>query len=146
MFYDEIMQQDGKKINNILSKLAFVCFFILIFFVFVELLDVFKKRKEAEGEIERLKNDNTALIEKKKEASILIDYFQDKNFLEKEARRRLNLQKPDERAVVVIDKREDKIAPANAANAANAAEPLIFQEKSNLPNIYRWFNLIFGRQ
>lgn len=137
------MQQDKKKINNILSKLVFVILFILIFFIFVEVLDVFKKRKEAENEIERLKNDNTALIEKKKEISGLIDYFQDKNFLEKEARRRLNLQKPDEKAVVVIDKREDKIVPENAANAA---EPLIFQEKNNLPNIYRWFNLIWGRQ
>lgn len=137
------MQQDKKKINNILSKLVFVILFILIFFIFVEVLDVFKKRKEAENEIERLKNDNTALIEKKKEISGLIDYFQDKNFLEKEARRRLNLQKPDEKAVVVIDKREDKIVPENAANAA---ESLIFQEKNNLPNIYRWFNLILGRQ
>lgn len=137
------MQQDGKKINNILSKLVLIGLLIATFFIFVEVLDVFKKRKEAENEIERLKNDNTALIEKKKEISILIDYFQDKNFLEKEARRRLNLQKPDEKAVVVIDKREDKIVPENAANAA---ESLIFQEKNNLPNIYRWFNLILGRQ
>lgn len=134
------MQQDGKKINNVLSKLMFIGFAVLVFFVSAAVLDVFKKKKEVEGEIERLKNDNAALIENKREISSLIDYFQDKNFLEKEARRRLNLQKLDERAVVVIDKRENKIVPENAANAA---ESLVSQERNDLPNIYKWFNLIF---
>lgn len=135
------MQQGEKKINNILLKLAFAGFAVLIFLISVSALDVFKKKKEVEGEIERLKNDNTTLIEEKKEISNLINYFQDKNFLEKEARRRLNLQKPDEKAVVVIDKREGKISPENAANAA---EPLVLQGKDDLPNIYKWFNLIFN--
>lgn len=110
-----------------------------MFFIAVEVLDVFKKKKEVESEIQRLKNENSALTENKNELNNLINYYQDKNFLEKEARRRLNLQKPDEKAVVVIDKRESKKLPANAASAA----PNIFEAKKSLPNIYKWLNLIF---
>lgn len=136
------MQYNRSKINNIFSKLVFFGVFVLIFFIAVEVLDVFKKKKEVEGEIERLKNENATLIENKKEISNLSDYFQDKNFLEKEARRRLNLQKPDEKAVIVIDKREDKMTPENSANAAGLP---ISQEKNNLPNIYKWFSLVFKK-
>lgn len=133
------MQYNFPKINSIFSKLVFLGVAVLIFFVAVEVLDVFKKKKEVEGEIQRLKNEISALAENKNELNNLINYYQDKNFLEKEARRRLNLQKPDEKAVVVIDKRENKELPANAASAA----PNIFEAKKSLPNIYKWFNLIF---
>lgn len=133
------MQYNRQKINNIFSKLVFLGVAALIFFIAVGVLDVFKKKKEVESEIQRLKNENSALAENKNELYNLINYYQDKNFLEKEARRRLNLQKPDEKAVVVIDKRENKELPANAVSAA----PNIFGAKKSLPNIYKWFNLIF---
>lgn len=133
------MQYNRSKINNVFSKLVFLGIFALIFFIAVEALDVFKKKKEVENEIQRLKNENASLAENKNELNNLLSYYQDKNFLEKEARRRLNLQKPDEKAVVVIDKREDKISPENAASAAIN----IFDKKNDLPNIYKWFNLFF---
>lgn len=133
------MQYNRSKINNVFSKLVFLGVFVLIFFIAVEVLDVFKKKKEVENEIQRLKNENAYLAENKNELNNLLSYYQDKNFLEKEARRRLNLQKPDEKVVVVIDKREDKISPENAASAAIN----IFSKDSDLPNIYKWFNLFF---
>lgn len=151
--YNEIMLQDDKKINNIALKVVFIVVIIAIFFVSVSIVNVFKKRKDAESEMKKIKKEKTVLIEKKNEMANLLDYFNDKSFIEKEARRRLNLQKPGEKETIVInDKNNNDQKNSAQANIfgvtdsikekSSAQEELNYQNNI-LYNPLRWFKFIF---
>ena len=147
------MLQNDKKINNLALKVIFVVIIVAIFFVSGSIADVFKKRKNAEVEIEKIKKENIALFEKKNELANLADYFQDKSFIEKEARRRLNLQKPGEKEVIVItDKNNKNQADYTRADIFESSDSI--KEKSDvqeeinyqdnlLYNPLRWYKFIF---
>ena len=147
------MLQNDKKINNLALKVIFVVIIVAIFFVSGSIADVFKKRKNAEVEIEKIKKENIALLEKKNELANLADYFQDKSFIEKEARRRLNLQKPGEKEVIVItDKNNKNQADYTRADIFESSDSI--KEKSDvqeeinyqdnlLYNPLRWYKFIF---
>lgn len=147
------MLQNDKKINNLALKVIFVVIIIAIFFVSGSIADVFKKRKNAEVEIEKIKKENITLFEKKNELANLADYFQDKSFIEKEARRRLNLQKPGEKEVIVItDKnnknqadytRTDIFESSNSIKEKSDIQEEIIYQDNLLYNPLRWYKFIF---
>lgn len=115
-----------------------------VIFASVYVVNIFQKKKEVEAEIERLKNDKMALTEKKEELNNLLDYFQDQSFIEKEARRKLNMQKEGEKAVIVIDKGGSTELSANALDIMEEddaqAKEIEVKESSNH---YKWFNFFF---
>lgn len=147
------MLQDDKKINNIAAKGIFIVIIVAIFFVSVSIVNVFKKRKDVEAEIAKTKKENISLIEKKNELANLLDYFQDKSFIEKEARRRLNLQKPGEQEVIVVnDKNNGSQTDPDQANISDSlnlikdrssAQDVVADKNNALYNPLKWFKFIF---
>lgn len=150
--YNERMLQDDRKINNIALKAVFIIIIVAIVFVLISTVNVFKKRKNAEAEIEKMRKEKIALIDKKNELANLLDYFQDKSFIEKEARRRLNMQKPGEKEVIVVNNNGGgQIDPVQV----NASDPIknskdksgtqdTFSVQDNaLYNPLKWFKFIF---
>lgn len=147
------MLQDDKKINNIAAKGIFIVIIVAIFFVSVSIVNVFKKRKDVEAEIAKTKKENISLIEKKNELANLLDYFQDKSFIEKEARRRLNLQKPGEQEVIVVnDKNNGSQTDPDQANISDSlnlikdrssAQDVVADKNNALHNPLKWFKFIF---
>lgn len=143
------MHYNAKKINRFIPKLIFILILVAILFVSLSVFDVLNKKGEVEAEIKKLKQENISLNEKKNEFNDLLDYFKDQSFIEKEARRKLNLQKPGEKAVVVIDKREgigDDVDgdedQANVFKGSNKAGSGFIGDRV-LSNPYKWFNFIF---
>lgn len=137
--YNEIMMYNNKKINRLIPKLIFVALLIIVFLISFYAVNVFNKKREVEAEIKKLKNENISLEEKKSELGNLLDYFQDKSFIEKEARRRLNLQKSGEKAVIIVDKREEEDMSASATESSEK----LMNNSGSLINPRKWLNFIF---
>ncbi|KKQ39303.1 hypothetical protein A2907_00610 [Candidatus Azambacteria bacterium RIFCSPLOWO2_01_FULL_37_9] len=137
--YNEIMMYNNKKINRLIPKLIFVALLIIVFLISFYAVNVFNKKREVEAEIKKLKNENISLEEKKSELGNLLDYFQDKSFIEKEARRRLNLQKSGEKAVIIVDKREKEDMSASATESSEK----LMNNSGSLINPRKWLNFIF---
>ncbi|KKP97895.1 MAG: Septum formation initiator [Parcubacteria group bacterium GW2011_GWC1_38_17] len=137
--YNEIMMYNNKKINRLIPKLIFVALLIIVFLISFYAVNVFNKKREVEAEIKKLKNENISLEEKKSELGNLLDYFQDKSFIEKEARRRLNLQKFGEKAVIIVDKREEEDMSASATESSEK----LMNNSGSLINPRKWLNFIF---
>lgn len=133
------MMYNNKKINHLISKLIFIALLIVVLLISVYAVNIFKKKREVEAEIARLKNENTSLSEKKIELGNLFDYFQDESFVEKEARRRLNLQKFGEKAVIVVDKREKADISANTMQSSEN----LMNNSGGMVNPQKWFDFIF---
>lgn len=134
------MQYNDKKINRLMFKLVFWALVAIVVFVSVHVVSVFKKRQEVEAEIEKINQEKTALNDKKEELNNLLDYFQDKSFIEKEARRKLNMQKEGERAVIVINKGENSDLSANISEAEDASHQ---KRPEDLSNYHKWLDFIF---
>ncbi|KKQ51741.1 MAG: Septum formation initiator [Parcubacteria group bacterium GW2011_GWD2_38_12] len=133
------MMYNNKKINRLIPKLIFVALLIIVFLISFYAVNVFNKKREVEAEIKKLKNENISLEEKKSELGNLLDYFQDKSFIEKEARRRLNLQKFGEKAVIIVDKREEEDMSASATESSEK----LMNNSGSLINPRKWLNFIF---
>lgn len=133
------MMHNNKKINYLIPKLIFIALLIVVLLISVYAVNIFDKKREVEAEIARLKNENISLSEKKIELGNLLDYFQDESFVEKEARRRLNLQKSGEKAVIVVDKREKMDISANATQSSEKSK----NNSGGLINPQKWLNFIF---
>ena len=133
------MMYNNKKINRLIPKLIFVALLIIVFLISFYAVNVFNKKREVEAEIKKLKNENISLEEKKSELGNLLDYFQDKSFIEKEARRRLNLQKFGEKAGIIVDKREEEDMSASATESSEK----LMNNSGSLINPRKWLNFIF---
>ena len=133
------MMYNNKKNNRPIPKLIFVALLIIVFLISFYAVNVFNKKREVEAEIKKLKNENISLEEKKSELGNLLDYFQDKSFIEKEARRRLNLQKFGEKAVIIVDKREEEDMSASATESSEK----LMNNSGSLINPRKWLNFIF---
>jgi len=78
----------------------------------------------AEQRVEELEREKRALLEKK-------NYYQSKEFVEEEARNKLNMARPGETIVIL---------PPNFKELVGRREP---KQRSPLPNWQRWWRLFF---
>lgn len=142
------MSNGNGKTHPLIPKLVFILLLVAILFVVISLFDIVGKKQKVEKEVERLDKERAALIDKKNELANLLDYFQDPRFIEKEARRRLNLQKPEEKVVVVSGK-ENSNEPFALIDDNSDANRTVNKNRENqkqkgaLGNILQWFYLIF---
>ncbi|MBU2564512.1 septum formation initiator family protein [Patescibacteria group bacterium] len=109
------------------SKYFVIFLFVIFVFVFVafgkesyRFFKVNQEIKDLEKRIEDLKKENQELANMEK-------YFESNDFLEKEARLKLNLTKPGEKLIIIKDIEE--------------VEQEIVEEK--ISNIQKWFNYFF---
>lgn len=86
-----------------------------------------KEINKLESSIERLEGRNRQL-------SNLMDYFSEESFLEKEARIKLNLQKPGEKVVIFSDKKK-----------AKEEVRLDNEEAEETANYWKWWEYFFKR-
>lgn len=91
-----------------------------------KLLAAFEKIQEVKQEILRLEKENKEMISKK-------DYFLSEQFIEEEARNKLNMAKPGE--IIVI------LPPDFQKELEHKKEN--FLENSSLPNWKKWWQLFF---
>ncbi|OHB18571.1 MAG: hypothetical protein A2666_01185 [Parcubacteria group bacterium RIFCSPHIGHO2_01_FULL_47_10b] len=98
------------------------------------------QKYQVQLEINKLKQQAAALEEKNKSLSKLADSFESEHFLEKEARKRLNVQAPDEKVVVIIPEQE-----ATSSTPSQTQDLLLSptDSNSNIPPWQLWLDYFF---
>ncbi|OGY89537.1 MAG: hypothetical protein A2927_00880 [Candidatus Komeilibacteria bacterium RIFCSPLOWO2_01_FULL_45_10] len=120
------------------SKILFlVSLFILIFFS-VNLTREIINRRDLEKDIKKLEEEMGGLAARNQELGGLIEYFKTMDFVEEEARTKLNLRKPGEQIIIV--------PPEPLAGEPFLVSPLASlsgSEAKPSSNWERWLNYFF---
>lgn len=118
-----------KRKLAVLSLVAFALFFgYKVLIVSYEKYQITEQISNLDGELE-------ALNAKSKDLQALISRLQDKDFIEKEARKKLNLSKAGEKAVIIVN-------PQKPVTQNKSQE----QENEKESNPYKWFRTLFGEK
>jgi len=103
------------------------------------LVKTFYKKHQLDSEIANLKKEIDKIDKKDQELSNLLNYFDNQNFLEKEAKEKLNMKKEGENVVIVSE--VSGSPQPSAAPLAAASAPAQEQESGNL---LKWWQYFFG--
>ena len=121
-----------KKQKRFSSTTTIVVLFIVFLLITWAVINNSIKQKNIVLQTEMLDKEIEELQQQNLELTDLIDYFSSTEYVEKEAREKLNLVKPGEK-VVIITHRDKNIIDAN-----NSEE----KEQKNFP-IIRWWKYFF---
>jgi len=137
-----------KIISRYFSKsriVSTVCL-ILIFFFSVNLTKEIVNRHQIDRKIRQYEEQTAKLEKENKEISVLIDAWQNGRQLEKEARLKLGLKKPDEN-VVLISRNNGQAGEEKIINPeAEVLGGIILPENTkNIPNYKKWWIFFFKR-
>ncbi len=127
--------QQKNKTKKIIFVSCIVISALFIFGFFKEMAsrtEVSKKVKTLNEQIRELETNNAEL-------ESMISSFQGNEYIEKEARLKLGMQKPGEKAVLI--KREDS-AEQDSANDVNLSKKIAESEKI-ISNPRKWLNYFF---
>lgn len=137
-------------IKKILSSKAFL-FVLLLAVIWVGLVSVraYYKKHQLDQEIISLKEEIDKLDKQGQDLTQLIKYFNNQDFLEKEAKDKLNLKKGDENVVMVPEGQLSWQAAIGQELSSATASSMILgssqpeQEIEN--NLVKWWKYLFGR-
>ena len=127
-------KQRIKKTNSFSSTATIIGLFVVFLFVVFLVYDNSSKQENIETQVQVLDKEIEDLKNQNLELTDLIDYFSSSEYVEKEAREKLNLVKPGEKVVVVT--KSDKI------NNENEKEFELINSK-NSPA--KWWRYFFGK-
>jgi len=125
------------------SKL--VAFFLLVFlsFILVSLGKAVYRKYQINQEIEKIKTDIARLEGENEKLLDMVEYLKTNEFLEKEAREKLNMSKDGEKIIAIPFFEEKKKEPEKLKNISQekTTEP-----KKNMANYQLWWNYFFGEE
>lgn len=132
-------QSSGKKnLKYIIlnSPVWLVVGFAIFIFAFSAFLRITLQKMEIQSQIDKLKSEAERLETDNKDLTGYLDYFASESFKEREMRLKLNLQKPDER-VIIISREENK---------AKEEDPVPMNDRSQMiSNIKKWWEYFFPK-
>jgi len=134
------MAQSGLK--KIFSSRIFLFALLLILVWFgIKAVKMVSQKQELEREIDNLKGEIQKLDKSSREFSQMMEYLKDPNYLEKEAKEKLNLKKEGENVVLVPE--------ANIAGAVTDSLGNQIKNENILPkpesNPVKWWKFFFER-
>lgn len=132
-------QSSGKRSLKFVilnSPLWLIIGFIVFIFAFSAFLKITWQKMEIQGQIDKLKNEAERLETDNKYLADFVDFVASESFKEREMRLKLNLQKPDER-VMIISREENKPKEEMPAPADDKFQAL--------SNIREWWDYFFGK-
>jgi hypothetical protein len=118
------------------SPLWLVVGFVMFVFAFSAFLRITMARMEIQGQIDKLKSEAERLETDNRDLTGYLDYFASESFKEREMRLKLNLQKPDERVIIIS--REESKSKEEIADPANDKTQVI-------SNIKKWWEYFFPK-
>ena len=129
----------GRKILS--SKILLVLSVAILIFFSINLFKEFINRQDLTKETDSLQTEINGLQKKNQELSNLINYFQSLDYVEKEARTKLNLRKPGEK-IIVVPGSDSSTAPQPQLQPTvdNLA---VYSSSDNSNNPSRWWNYFF---
>ncbi|MFA6919220.1 MAG: septum formation initiator family protein [Patescibacteria group bacterium] len=134
-----------KKKNNSFFKskiILSISIVVLVFFIFGLVREILSRR-EINNQVNNLEKQITELQSQNGQISEMIDNWQDGTRLEKEARLRLGLQKPGEKAIIISkpESQVDKVSQAVDSND-NQTNLAIINNKP-VDNPTKWIRYFF---
>jgi len=120
------------------KSLLLISLLILVFFSF-NLFKEIVNRRDLHGDIKILDDEITKLENKNQKLSFLIDYYESLEFVEKEARTKLNLRKPGEKIIIVSEDNEDVTEQTDFFDTT----VLTSSDIIHLTNPQKWWNYFF---
>jgi len=124
--------------RSIVLKIAILAGVILaIFIIYISMKEI-QRGRQIESEIETLRKEAEEIETSNHNLQEKISYFATQEFQERAAKEKLNLQKPDEKVVIVKPSVSREIIEENSAD--NIEE----DKKENISNYLKWYNQFFG--
>jgi len=93
----------------------------------------YDKNKQIQSEVTRLEDQIAVLEEEKNKLASLTSFFETESFKEREIKRQLGLQKPEEKVIVITESK-----PTREEQKEPNIEPEAKKER-------KWWEIIFGR-
>lgn len=130
---------ESKKNIIFFSGLFFIAGLSVLVMIGISLGKETYRKKQTQKEIENLQAEIQKMNRENSELSNLISYLSTQEFQEKEAREKLNLQKENEKMVVLRKENEAKKSESSESNEKNISAP----EKTG-PNWKNWLEYFFS--
>lgn len=141
-----IQQSDKNIIKKFLSSkiFLFLAVFILIYLI-INLGRESYRKYQLTKEIDSLKTEIERLEGSNQQMANLMDYFKEDSFLEKEARLKLNLKKPEEKVIIISDYFDSKTDLDASTNNSNNTGTEMFSGDTNeeSSNYWKWWEHFF---
>ncbi len=136
------MSGDRHFVKRILTSKILLLFslFILIFFS-VNLVREIINRRDLNREIAKLEGQINSLTGRNSDLNSLIEYFKTNDFVEKEARTKLNLRKPGEKIIIVPEDASSSLGAGlgNLNQTVELGQPVDAAEA----NYLKWWHYFF---
>jgi len=117
------------KIPSSLRTIVFLISGVLILIIIGHLIisnfKMNQKRAEFNSRVDSLKQEISALEEKNKELKAQISWISEQEYLEKEARERLNLKKPGEEVVAIVPQEQENKQSLEAVESKSWWEKIL---------------------
>ena len=126
----------GKRGNS--GKLLSAIFLVIIILIGAELAQAIKREYEINKEIGLLKEEITRYDNENNDLEKMMEYYNTLSYKEKEARLKLNLQKPGEKTIL-IDSPKDETAEMEIRKETK-------NSLSGETNIKKWWNYFFEKK
>jgi cell division protein FtsB len=130
-------KESASKIRPMLLKLSIFGCTIVLIIVSLSIYQQMLKEKEIQKEIDKLKQEAELINRENFQIQDKIAYFESKDYQEKEAKDKLNLQNPDEKVIIVKPSinEQAQLAPKEDTTQRDVA--------SIIPNYLKWWNYFF---
>lgn len=135
-----------KNKNNLLQKIIFsnfiliISLFLIIFFS-TNLIRDFLNKKQLKNEVEKLQTEINELTKKNDQITNLISYLEGSDYLEEEARIKLNKKKPDEKIIIITE----NLSNLNTTTIINY-QNLFNDNNTQESNLKRWWRYYFNEK
>ncbi|MCX6763514.1 MAG: septum formation initiator family protein [Candidatus Moranbacteria bacterium] len=136
-----MLEKNPKKLTPLVVKIIFLIGVVALIYVSVSLSREFQKKRQIQEEIRKLQEEAQKISRENSAIQEKIAYLESHDYQEKEAKDKLNLQKPDEKVVVVRKSvSEENRIPVSQEEIAETVP-----EKPSIPNYQKWWNYFFGK-
>lgn len=134
------MENKFKKIFN--SRLALFFLLLAVIWLSLVLVKTFYRRHQLDNEISSLKGEIDKLEKKHQELDQLISYVGSQDFLEKEAKDKLNLKKEGENVAMINESALGQEAVGGSATTTSAQNQVAPKDENKF---IRWWKFFFSR-
>lgn len=141
------MPEQGAKIKKILGS-RITLFFLLLGFIWlvVNVVNIYYRKYKINKEIEDLKAQIASAQKSNQQISEMIDYLGSRDFLEKEAREKLNMKKPGEEVVIIEPPKQQATSAKEVLSGKNETEKkdnLAQEQPESESNLAKWWKFFF---
>lgn len=123
------------------SKVFTLFALAIVFFLAVSIIKLWPEKTVIEARLENLENKIGETENSNVNLARLLDYFKSRSYLEREAKLKLNVRRPDENVVFIYeDEKENSVKKSSFAKAMADKEVLGLE---GLTNFEKWLKYLF---